>query len=155
MSSILISQIGLLLLIGACLFAWLKGGPAERAGASLIGAAWIGSLAVQALTTSSTHEIYLLIFDFLLAFGLLGIAIRFASLWLGVAMLLQGIVLALHAESMSGWSLNLRQYIIALNLCSAGMLLAIVGATAAYWFRSSNARGSDHGSQPPAMPSAV
>ena len=155
MSSILISQIGLLLLTGACLFAWLKGGPAERAGASLIGAAWVGSLAVQSLTPAASHEIYLLIFDFLLAFGLLAIAIRFASFWLGVAMVLQGLVLALHAESMSGWSLNLRQYIISLNLCSAGMLLAVVVATAAYWLRSSRADRPNDAAPPPAMPSAA
>ncbi len=150
-----ISQIGLILLACTCLFAWLKGGSAERAGASLIGGAWVASLCVQALTPGATHEIFLLIFDFLLAFGLLAMAIRYASLWLGVAMILQGVILALHSEALSGWSLNLRQYVIALNVCSIGMLAPIAWATAVQWVRSARAGGARNDAPPPAMPSAI
>lgn len=140
----LFSQIGLLLLCAACLFAWLKGGAAERAGATLIAVAWIASLCVQALTPGSSHEMFLLAFDFLLAFGLLAMAIRYASLWLGTAMILQGVILALHSEAMAGWSLNVRQYVIALDVCSIGMLGPIVWATAVHWRRTAHAR-SVHG----------
>jgi hypothetical protein len=149
----IITEIGLLLLVGACAFAWMKGGAAERAGASLIGGVWIASLAVQILAPKGTHELFLLMFDFALAFGLLAIAIRYTSLWIGVCILLQAVILALHSESMAGWSLNIRQYVVALNVCSILMLCPIVAATALHWTRAR--RAVSEPARTPAMPSAA
>lgn len=133
MLNAILSQIGLLMLLGVWLFAWLKGGPAERWGATLTAATWIGSIAMQALVPAESREMALLVFDFLLAVGLLFIAIAYSSRWRGLAMLLQALVLALHADAVVDLTHRSRHFIMLLNLASLGMLLAIVGSTLARW----------------------
>ena len=150
------SQIGLILMIVTCLFALLKGGAAERYGASLIGTAWIASLGFQVLTPTGGREVTLLIVDFLLACGLLAIAIRYASLWIGTAMLLQAAILALHAEAMGGTTFSDRyHFYVALNVCSFGMLMPIAWASAVHWWRVSHRSDSDHPTARSAMPEAL
>src|SRR3954465_15250271 len=74
-----------------------KGGPAERSGGVMILVAWLGSTLIQALAKAYVLPIVFLASDAVLAAGLLFLAIRFSSLWLGGAMLLQAIGLSLHA----------------------------------------------------------
>lgn len=149
MLSAILSQVGLLMLLSVWLFAWMKGGPPERWGATLTAATWIGSIAMQALVPADSREMALLVFDFLLAVGLLFIAIAYSSRWLGLAMLLQAVVLALHADAVADLTHRSRHFIMLLNLASLGMLLAIVGSTLARWIaRKRSAAASLH--TPPA-----
>lgn len=143
------AQIGLLTLVGTCLFAWAKGGSGERAGAAAVAVAWIGSLAVQALLPRGIHAIPLLLFDVALAAALLIIAIRYSSLWLGAAMLLQGFVLAVHAEALSDSDTRNMTYVVVLNLASYVMLLAIIASTAGAWIKRNKARAAATASAPP------
>lgn len=146
----ILSQIGLVLLIGACLFAWTKGDPAERIGAAMVAVAWIVGLALQAFIRRDMVSAAPAALDVALAVGLLVVAIRYSSMWLGVAMLLQSAVLFLHAERLAG-GIGPHNYFVGLNVTGAAMLLAIVIGAALSWRKRS--RAGRPNVSPPAMPS--
>mgnify|MGYP000993846615 CR=1 FL=1 len=78
-------------------FAWFKGGPAERIGATVN---LVGSLAVMFLVRAMQQEqigLVLLGLDGALGLVFLALAVRYTSLWLGGAMLLQAAQFSLHA----------------------------------------------------------
>lgn len=87
----------LVLITGICLFAFWKGGMAERIGAVVILANLIVTLVAAKLLPPSVALLIGLVGDGLTAMGLMGIALRFASFWLGAAMLLYGLQFSLHA----------------------------------------------------------
>jgi hypothetical protein len=132
MLEFLLSKIGLVLIFGIAGFAWWKGGPGERAGATAVIVAWIVALAVQGMTRDFNQMLMLTVVDGLLALAMLVIAVSYSSLWLGVAMVLQGAVLAVHSIALGG-GLTLRQYYIDLNVASSAMLWAMLFATIASW----------------------
>ncbi len=145
-------QIGLILLIAVVIFAWAKGGPGERVGSAVVAAAWIASLAVEMLAPRDARALSLLFFDFALATALLFVAIRYASVWLGVTMILQAFVLAVHALHQED---GLREagvrnaYILLLNLASSGVLIVIAVSTASAWMARRKAAAS--AAPPPAL----
>ncbi len=89
------------LLIGSCLFAWLKGGSPERFGATLYFVSAVLSLGVALLTGNDYPVVPMLVFEGLVALGFLALAVRYNSLWLGAAMMLKGAQLALHASHLT------------------------------------------------------
>ena len=90
--------IGLIsLTLGIALFALLKGGPAERLGAAMVGANLLLSVFVGSFLPPSVETLFRLTLDGLTAIGLLVIAVRYASFWLGGAMLLYAAQFSLHA----------------------------------------------------------
>ncbi len=148
-------QLGLTMLVAVVLFAWIKGGPGERVGSAAIAMAWIGSLAVEVLAPRDARATILLFFDFALAAALLATAIRYASFWLGATMMLQAFVLAVHAlhqeDGLREAGLN-NAYIVALNLSSYGLLLAVAISTTTKWMARRKAAGS---ASPPAHSPAM
>jgi hypothetical protein len=86
-------------MLAACGFAFWKGGPAERYGAALIlgfAALWeFGRLLPPSF--DEWMPIAQLVGDGLTAVGLLAIAVRYASLWLGGALLFQAAQFSLHS----------------------------------------------------------
>lgn len=116
-----------------CLFAWLKGSPAEKLGATLVLLLDLVGDAAIALTYPNPPQIVLFGLDFLLAVGLLALAIRYSSLWLGMAMLLQAIALCAHAFRLTGDGLSAVPWMILNNAISELMLVCIVIATAISW----------------------
>jgi len=139
----LICLVGILALIGTAAFAYLKGDTAERWGAALICISWFAgddvSLLFGNMFPRIAQELTLLAMDVALAFGFLLLALRFAKVWLGVAMLMQSAELALHGAVMADWGIPYRQYIIFNNLVSVGILLLLIAATTTVWMR--RARG--------------
>jgi hypothetical protein len=133
------SQIALLLLFAACLFAFAKGGPAERWGAILIWISWLGgdglSFLLKGIFSTHARELTLLAMDAVLALGLLLLAFRYAKLWLGVAMLMLSGELALHGAVMGDWGLPFFEYIMLNNFLSFGLVLLLAGATATAWIQ--------------------
>lgn len=89
----------LVLMLAACGFALWKGGPAERYGALLIltfAMLWeFGRLLPPRF--GEWMPIAQLVGDGLTAVGLLAIAVRYASLWLGGALLFQAAQFSLHS----------------------------------------------------------
>jgi hypothetical protein len=135
----LISQIALCTLFAVSAFAFLKGGIAERCGAALICLSWLGGDSISFLSRNllsrQSFELTLLIMDAALAIGFLAIALRFAKLWLGFAMLMQSGELALHGAVMGDWGLPFFEYIMFNNFLSFGLVLLLAGATATAWFQ--------------------
>ena len=144
----ILSKIGLLLIFAVAGFAWWKGGPGEREGAAAVIVAWIVVLAGEVLTPREFRFLMLTVVDGARAAALLMIAFRHSSLWLGIAMLLQGAVLAVHSLGL-GKAISLREYYLALNLASTAMLWAIVFATIGSWINRSK-RAAKEAPQPPA-----
>ncbi|HXA37799.1 MAG TPA: hypothetical protein VNW53_02265 [Phenylobacterium sp.] len=97
MSPVLTYIVLSLLLVGTCLFAIWKGGPAERMGASVILAMVILERLLQVVLPKPWWIVMGLTFDALTAIGLLVVTVRYGSLWLGGAMLLYAAQFTLHS----------------------------------------------------------
>ena len=80
----------------ACVFACIKGRPAERYGGALYLASVLGTLAFYLITRQGLSSFVQLGLDALVAVGFLWLAIRYNSLWLGAAMMIKGVQLALY-----------------------------------------------------------
>jgi hypothetical protein len=126
-------------ILGVTVFAWVKGGWPERLGASLN--LFIAGLflVLQFGMPPAMLAPGLLVIDGLLGVGLLGLAIRYTSLWLGAAMLLQAAQFSLHAfYYVTAKSFDLL-FAVVNNVVSWGILIAIVAGTFASWAQTRRA----------------
>ena len=154
------SQLGFVALFVCCGLALWKGGPAERSGAVMILVTWLGSAVVQAMAKAYILPIVFLASDAVLAAGLLFLAIRLSSLWLGAAMLLQAIGLSLHAAYFAAEKADLDRhtlwlYVAGKNLSSFAMLLVILGAGLVAWRKRSRRAQDSRRVEAPSLPSQV
>jgi len=133
-------QAGLVILIGAVAFVVAKGGRAERIAAGLLALAWVGSVLAQPLTGQLAPEIPFMATDLFLALGFLWLAVRYASLWIGAAMILEGALFFLHASHLSEETSRSYAYLAAMNGLSYCVLACVVGAALASWRRRARAR---------------
>jgi hypothetical protein len=122
--------------IGICGFAWWKGRPAEKYGALLYVLSLAATMVLEFGAGSLKPIVPELFFDGLAAIGFLYLAIRYNNLWLGAAMMLNGVQLALHATrltetSEAGVSGSINIYALGLTLVSFAILLVILGGTLA------------------------
>ena len=116
-------------------FALWKGGQAERIGASLYLTCAIATELAHMIWVPEDAVLPLLVIDFALAFGFLMLAVRFASIWLGAAMILQAVQFSLHA-----WYLVTERphdlfYFRVNNLDTIGVTLVLVIGTILSWRR--------------------
>ncbi len=84
-------------ILGVTVFAWMRGGRAERAGATFNLAAAILVQVAHRTAAAEALPLALLTVDGLLAVGFLVLALRYASLWVGAALVFQAIQFGLHA----------------------------------------------------------
>lgn len=130
------SLIGWLPLIGVAFFAWWKGDWPERCGGLLNLAAGAAAFLVRLWVDEGTaQDVPLLLVDGTLAFGFLVLAMIFASLWLGAAMLLQAAQFSLHAFYIVTSREHDWTYYLVNNVVTVGVLLAILIGTIASWRR--------------------
>jgi hypothetical protein len=129
------SIVGLLALGCAAAFVFWKGGPAERGGMALIIFSWLGMLAAQAVTREVVPDIPFLVSDVILSLGFLVLAVRFGSLWLGLAMLVQATLFVLHLLRFGDELTQGRRYLLCVNMLSYCVLLIVVLGAAASWRR--------------------
>lgn len=125
------AELGLISVIGTCLFACWKGGPAERGGAILVAAIWIGLVVLHAAAPQISLELLLLGTDLLAGIGFLVLALRYASVWLGAGMLFEAISFFLHTahfNEVEGSALS-ASYMMWINLVSTLVLIALIGGT--------------------------
>jgi hypothetical protein len=130
----IVSLLGLALIAATCCgFAIVKGGSAERYGAAIYALAWIGVSLFEFVTGDAAPPVPILFFDFAVACGFLILAVRFNSLWLGGAMILQGIEFGLHVTRLTAIDdprvFGLHVYALGINLVSVLILFTMVGAT--------------------------
>lgn len=133
------TQIGWLATFGVLALAWFKGGRPERYGASLKVLTSIGALAAHHLLKQDSISGALLTFDGVLAVGFLALAIRYASLWIGAAMLLQAGQFSLHAFYLVSGLEHDRFYAVANNMVTIGILVCILTGTLIAWRRKARA----------------
>lgn len=129
------TQIGWLFTLVVAGFAWWRGGNPERLGAILMVAAGVAvPIAHRALPISGA-SIALLTIDAAMALGFLALAIRYVSLWLGAAMLLQAMQFSLHAFYIVVEKKHDRLYSIVNNLDTIGVIICILVGTLIAWRR--------------------
>lgn len=119
--------------LAVALLAWLRGGLPERYGALLFVGAGLAVFVSHALLPTSAEGLLLLAIDALMAIGFLALAIRYASLWIGAAMLLQAGQFSLHAWYLVNALERDRFYAIANNLVTVGILVCILVGTLISW----------------------
>src|SRR5947209_3585595 len=85
------------ILVGVFLLALWKGDAPERIGAGVNMAAGLLATGLQYVLSPEAQPVILLLVDGALAAGFLFLALRYASLWLGAALLLQAVQFSLHA----------------------------------------------------------
>lgn len=139
----------------ACGFAWWAGGRPERLGTALFAVTWIGADMARSFMGSLVPTDTLLISDFIISAGLLYIAIRYSSLWLGAAMILQSFGFAMHAMQMTDdeaprWK-GFIVYLLINNVLSYLVLLTLVAGSLAALARRARGRGHDV-KAPPTQP---
>lgn len=133
------TQIGWLVTLVVLALAWFKGDRPEQYGATLKVLTSAAALAAHHLLKQDTISGALLTVDGILAVGFLMLAIRYSSLWLGAAMLLQGGQFSLHAWYLVSGLQRDRFYAIANNLVTVGILVCILVGTLIAWRRRSRA----------------
>ena len=130
----LASQVVLGLVILSVAFALWKGGRPERVGALFNGVICIGVPIIQVFLHDSLHTLPILVADGLLAIGFLILAIRYASLWLGAAMILQAMGFMMHSALLLELIADPEYaYYAAMNAMSLGVILSIILGTAYAW----------------------
>jgi len=123
----------LLCIAGVALFALWKGGWPERfgAGSNLLVALLVFIL--QRWVPAGDLGLGMLVLDGFLGLIFLGLAIRFTSLWLGGAMLLQAVQFSLHAfYYVTGREFDLLFKVVN-NLVSWGVLAVILAGVVVTW----------------------
>lgn len=131
--------IGWIVLIGTCIYAWVKGTAPERFGAVLLLAAATMALVIDVTLPVEKQITPTLIGEGLLALGFLILAIRYASLWLGGAMILQGAQFSLHAfyivmERPGDWF-----YWAFSNIVTLSIIVCILVGVTTNWMRTRRA----------------
>ena len=122
---------GVTLLLATFAFALWKGSLAERIGASMNAAAGFVVIALDQILPPDLRSIAQLVIDAGLAAGFLFLAIRWASLWLGAAMILQAVQFSLHAYYMVTETPTAGDWMFArINNADTTLInLVIIGAT--------------------------
>jgi hypothetical protein len=126
-------------LVAVFAFAMWKGEVAERAGGGMNMAAGLFAMFLLPLLHRSAQPTALLVVDGALAAGFLYLALRFASLWLGGALLLQAVQFSLHAyyivaASRPDFNHSLGFKVVN-NLDTTGINICIVAGTMLAWRR--------------------
>jgi hypothetical protein len=131
----IVAQIGFVLLLATFALTLWKGGFAERVGGGLNLAAGLIAVVVAHVLSDDAQPVAQLVVDGILAAGFLFLALRYASLWLGMAMILQAVQFSLHAYYMVGEQKPDLTYLWINNCDSFGIILCIIGGTIVSWRR--------------------
>ena len=122
-----------LTVFAGCGFALLKGGTAERGGGILVLANLVLLGCADLIQRSASAGVFGLVVDGMTALGLLGITLRFGSLWLGAAMLLYAAQFSLHAFYFVTERPLDNLHAIINNIIFVGVMWSLVFGTAVAW----------------------
>jgi hypothetical protein len=127
-------------LVAVCSLAWWKGDRPSRlsGGILMIGAliAWLINFQFGRVAGA----VPMLLSEGLMAMGFLFVAVRYASLWLGAVMVLQGIQFSLHAYYFVIERSHDYLYGLINNLDTYAIMACILGGTITAWRRRVQAR---------------
>ena len=131
----IVVSLGAILPAATCLFAWLKGGGAERNGAILYAISVFGTIGFQAISGQSTPVTAELFLDTSVAVCFLVLAICYNNLWLGAAMMVKGLQLGIHATRLTDGEDpivgGVDLYAAGLNLIALVICMILAGGTIA------------------------
>ncbi|HYE45505.1 MAG TPA: hypothetical protein VEA44_06990, partial [Caulobacter sp.] len=139
-------------ILATVVFSVWKGGVAERWAGCLVGGGAVYGFLVARFLGDEWRTLAFLSGDFLLALGFLGLAVRYASLWLGGAMLLQAVQFMLHAWYMLGEREADLLHGVVNNADTMGILVCITFGTVTAWRRRNAARQAEAARGPDASP---
>jgi hypothetical protein len=128
-----VAVIGWLLILAACFLAWRLGGKSERQGALLVLATSFIASFPGLIPDHDLQRLAYLAVDGVLAGGLLLLALRYARVWLGVAVLLQGVQFSLHAYYLVAGRRYDNAYGAVNNMVSLGVLCSLVTGAVLTW----------------------
>ncbi|WP_419319944.1 hypothetical protein ACN2C7_03755 [Caulobacter sp. ErkDOM-E] len=131
--------IGWTVLVAILVVAFLKGGLAERFGALLVLISAAVAMAIHVLAPRDLQPTLLLMDEAFLALGFLLLALRYTSVWLGGAMILQAVQFSLHAYYLVGELPRNRTYAIINNVDTIGVLACILVGTLLAWRKRTRA----------------
>jgi len=131
--------IGWTVLVAILVVAFLKGGLAERFGALLVLISAAAAMAIHVLAPRDLQPTLLLMDEAFLALGFLLLALRYTSVWLGGAMILQAVQFSLHAYYLVGELPRNRTYAIINNVDTIGVLACILVGTLLAWRKRTRA----------------
>ena len=133
MYSSIIPILAWVLVLAICALAWIKGDRPVRLGVVMVLAAALAAMAIHQFSPPEWQATLLLADDGFLAMGFLFLALRYASVWLGGAMILQAVQFSLHAFYFVADRPHDRLYSTINNIDSLGVLFCIlVGALLAW-----------------------
>ncbi|WP_426014624.1 hypothetical protein [Caulobacter sp. DWR2-3-1b2] len=132
--------LGLIVTLTVCGLAWARGAPAERWGALIVLVGTIVYPLIQLLLPPASQPVVYLLCEGIYGLSFLLLALRYASLWLGGAMLLQAMQFSLHAYYIVGERPHDRTYGLVNNLNSIGVLICILLGIVVSWRK--RARGA-------------
>lgn len=112
---------------------WWRGARAEQLGSTMVVVAGVAARMIHGLLPPEQQPIALLADEACLAFGLLIIAMKHVSPWLGIAMLLQATQFSLHAYYLVGEKQHDFLYKVVNNVNTVAILVAILSATLVTW----------------------
>lgn len=131
-----ISYILILFVLITCLFAFMKGGTAERVGAAVI----LANLVAGVVNEARFHDqLITLAIDGLTALALLVIAVRYASFWLGGVMLLYALQFGLDAYYLVLEQPRDNLHVVLNNIDFFAVSLCLGTGTALAWRRRARA----------------
>ncbi len=122
-----------LLLVAACFGAWRWGARPERNGAALLLATWCAVVLASLIRDKEFVRGVFLALDGVLALGFLLLALRHATRWLGVAVLLQGVQFSLHAYYLVAARRYDNLFVMVNNLVSLGVLISLLTGVMIAW----------------------
>ena len=129
----LVAMIGWLLILAASLAAWRLGGQPERQAAMLVLATSFLASFPPLIFDRELQRLVFLALDGAVAVGLLLLALRYARVWLGVAVLLQGVQFSLHAYYLVSAIRYDNVYAMVNNLVSLGVLCSLAIGSVLAW----------------------
>jgi hypothetical protein len=128
-----------LIILAVVAFAWIKGGRPERLGGVSVLAAGVAAIAIHGLAQAEWQPMLLLADEALLAVAFLLLALRYTSVWLGGAMILQAVQFSLHAYYLVAERPHDRFYSTVNNIDTLGVLVCILVGTLLTWRKRSRA----------------
>jgi hypothetical protein len=133
------SQVVLVVTFITVAFAWWKGDRPERIGSLFNAICSIGAVLFQVLSQQQFGTTPILVADGLLATGFLILALRYASLWLAAAMVLQAATFLIHASLLMGLLPEGQPphfyYYATMNVLGMAVMISILLGTAGAWYR--------------------
>jgi hypothetical protein len=135
---------GWMLILGVSLLAWRLGGRVERQVAILVVVMSLAITLIGLIPDKTIQKPSYFLVDGLFGAGLMVMAMRYTTAWLGVAVLLQAAQFSLHAYYLVAGKLYDRLYAMVNNLVSLGVLACLAAGCLLAWGKRRRAVEKPH-----------